>query len=347
MHKRRVRYRGTHPRRFEEKYKEHDPEKYGSDVEKILKSGKTPAGSHRPILVREVLEILRPGPGQIGLDATLGFGGHAVELLGRIVPGGRLLALDVDPIEIERTEQRLRKKGFGFDVLSVRRSNFAGALKLAGEAGGGFDFVLADLGVSSMQLDDPRRGFAFKYDGPLDLRLNPSRGQPASALIQRLSAEALEKILRENSDEPHAALIARSIFFRREEIQTTAALAGAVRQALSGVLKGMPEGEMTRSLRRTFQALRIAVNDEFSALEQLLRNMPLCLKPGGRAAVISFHAGEDQRVERFFKEGLERGVYSQAASSPVRASHEECYDNPRAASAMLRWALKRQEEIRS
>lgn len=340
VRKRRVRYRGTHPRRFEEKYKEHNPEKYAADVEKVMKSGHTPAGTHRPILVREVLEILDPKPGETGLDATLGFGGHARELLERIRPGGRLFCTDVDPVEIERTEARLRKLGYGPDQLIIKRSNFAGASRLLAEAGGGFDFVLADLGVSSMQLDDPRRGFTFKDEGPLDLRLNPSRGQPASVLVKTLSLEALEKILHYYSDEPHAGVIARTLFFQRETMTTTTALAGAVRQALAGVLRGMPEKEVTRSIRRTFQALRIAVNDEFSALEQFLRNLPICLKPGGRAAVLSFHSGEDSRVERFFAEGRAQGLYARTAEEPLRAGREECYDNPRASSAMLRWAVR-------
>lgn len=337
--KRRVRYRGTHPRKFEEKYKEHNPEKYADDVEKILKSGQTPAGTHRPILVKQVLEILSPKPGETGLDATLGYGGHARELLVRITPGGRLFCTDVDPLEIERTEARLRKLGYGENELVIKRSNFAGAAKLLPESGG-FDFILADLGVSSMQLDNPQRGFTFKTEGPLDLRLNPARGQPASALIKSLTEEALEKILWVHSDEPHAHLIARAVQKRKDAMTTTTALAETVKQALTTAYRTIPEKDVTRSIRRTFQALRIAVNDEFSALEQFLRNLPLCLKPGGRAAILSFHSGEDSRVSRFFTEGLEAGVYSKVSAEPVRPSYEECYDNPRAASAMLRWAVR-------
>ena len=226
--KRRLRYKGTHPRRFEEKYKELDREKYVPDVEKILKSGKTPAGSHRPICVEEVLEVLRPKPGQTGLDATLGFGGHARELLKRIAPGGRLFGIDVDPIEIVRTEARLRGLGFTEKELIVRRINFAGIPKLLGDAGGGFDFILADLGVSSMQLDNPARGFTYKVEGPLDLRLNPERGQPASALLRSIAEKDLEEMLRVHSDEPHAYEIAKAIYKAREEITTTTALAETV-----------------------------------------------------------------------------------------------------------------------
>jgi 16S rRNA (cytosine1402-N4)-methyltransferase len=339
--KRRLRYKGTHPRRFEEKYKELNSEKYVPDIEKILKSGRTPAGSHRPICVQEVLEVLCPKPGQTGLDATLGFGGHARELLTRILPGGRLFGIDVDPVEIVRTEARLRALGFGKNELIIRRINFAGIPKLLMDAGGGFDFILADLGVSSMQLDDPSRGFTFKIEGPLDLRMNPARGQPASALLRSLPEKDLEIMLREHSDEPHAEVIAKVIYKTRENISTTIALADAVRKALGRVTLSDPEEETTRSIRRTFQALRIAVNDEFSALEQFLRTLPHCLKPGGRVAVLTFHSGEDNRVMRSFQKGSEAGDYLELGRDPIRATSQERYDNPRSKSAILRWAIKK------
>ncbi len=339
--KRRLRYKGTHPRRFEEKYKELNAEKYAPDIAKILKSGKTPAGSHRPICVQEILEVLNPKPGQTGVDATLGFGGHAQELLAHIIPGGRLFGIDVDPIEIVRTESRLRGFGFTEKELIVRRINFAGIPKLLVDAGGGFDFILADLGVSSMQLDDPSRGFTFKTEGPLDLRFNPKRGQPASALLRLLPEEDLEKILRVHSDEPHSQVIARAIYRVREEISTTTALAESVRKALSRASLLNPEEEITRSIRRTFQALRIAVNDEFSALDQFLRNLPFCLKMHGRVAILTFHSGEDDRVVRSFQEGFESGIYAEWGRDPIRATSQERYDNPRSKSAILRWAIKK------
>ena len=341
LKKRRLRYKGTHPRRFEEKYKELHQEKYPQDIEKILASGRTPAGSHRPICVKEILEILGPKPGETGLDATLGYGGHARELLGRLRPGGRLFALDVDPLEIVRTEKRLREAGFGEESLIIRRLNFAGIPKLLPETDGGFDVILADLGVSSMQLDDPIRGFTFKTEGPLDLRLNPERGQPASKLLRSLSEKTLEEILRDHSDETHAQAIAKAVFQSREEMATTTDLAEAVRKALGRVSPDMDESDVTRSIRRTFQAFRIEVNDEFSALEQFLRNMPVCLKPQGRVAILTFHSGEDNRVMRFFEAGLEAGVYALIGRDPIKATREECYDNPRAKSAILRWAIKK------
>ncbi len=284
--------------------------------------------------------MLRPEPGQTGLDATLGFGGHAQELLSRIIPGGRLFGIDVDPIEIVRTEARLRGLGFSEKELIVRRINFAGIPKLLMDAGGGFDFILADLGVSSMQLDNPSRGFSFKVEGPLDLRFNPNRGQPASALLRSISEKDLEEILRVHSDEPHARAIAKVLYRIREEVFTTTVLAEAVRKALSRVSLSNPEEEVTRSIRRTFQALRIAVNDEFSALDQFLRNLPFCLKPEGRVAILTFHSGEDDRVVRSFKEGSEAGIYADWGREPIRATSQERYDNPRSKSAVLRWATR-------
>ncbi len=341
LRKRRVRYKGKNPRKFDEKYKELNAEQYADDVGKITQRGKTPAGTHRPIMVSEILGILDPRPGQTVLDATLGYGGHARELLKRITPGGCLWGIDVDPIEIKRTEARLRSLGYTEEEFKVKRINFAGVPKILAEVGGGFDLVLADLGVSSMQLDDPVRGFTFKREGPLDLRLNPERGQPASVLLRSLSEKDLEDLLRSNSDEPYAKGIAKAILKCRNGISTTIALADAVRRALPRSSSDEEEEGRTRSIRRTFQALRIAVNDEFFVLDQFLKNLPLCLKPHGKAAILTFHSGEDDRVVRSFQEGLGSGVYADMGRSPIRATPKEVYDNPRAKSATLRW-VKRQ-----
>ncbi|MBU4305452.1 MAG: 16S rRNA (cytosine(1402)-N(4))-methyltransferase RsmH [Candidatus Omnitrophica bacterium] len=339
--KRRIRYKGTHPRHFDEKYKELNFEKYAADVEKVIQAGKTPAGTHRPICVNEVLDVLKPSPGQIGLDATLGFGGHAVELLKKIIPNGRLFALDVDPCELARTEKRLRAMGFSDKELIIKRSNFAGMSKFLGEAGGGFDFILADLGVSSMQLDNPARGFTFKREGPLDLRLNPERGQPAAVLIRSLDEEHLKRLFIENSDEPCAGLIARAVFKNRNKINTTTGLANVIACGL-GKKSCLDCGSaITDSIRRAFQALRIEVNDEFSVLEQFLRNLPFCLSAQGRAAILSFHSGEDNRVAAFFEQGLSAGLYADISRNPLRPSAEEQHSNPRSKSAMLRWAIKK------
>ncbi len=339
--KRRIRYKGTHPRHFEEKYKELNFEKYPSDVDKVIQAGKTPAGTHRPVCVNEVLDILKPSPGQIGLDATLGFGGHAVELLKKIIPNGRLFALDVDPLELARTEKRLRAMGFSDKELVIKRSNFAGMFKLLDEAGGSFDFVLADLGVSSMQLDNPARGFTFKREGPLDLQLNPERGRSAVVLIRSLDEKQLEKVFFENSDEPCARPIALAVFKNRNKINTTTDLANVIAYAL-GKKSCLDCGSaITDSIRRVFQALRIEVNDEFSVLEQFLRNLPFCLKPQGRVAILSFHSGEDNRVVNFFEQGLSVGLYSDISRKPLHPSAREQYSNPRSKSAILRWAIKK------
>jgi 16S rRNA (cytosine1402-N4)-methyltransferase len=334
-HRRRPRYAGKYPRRFEDKYKELDPEKYPETVAKVLASGKTPAGSHVPIMVGEILDALAPRPGERAVDCTLGFGGHAREILARLQPGGQLLGLDVDPIEQPRTEARLRALGFGPDAFRGRRSNFAGLPQaLAAEGWPGADLVLADLGLSSMQIDTPARGFSVKVAGPLDMRMNPQKGQPASALLGRLRPEALAELLRENADEPRADLLARRLAGR--EFALTTELAAAIRAELPNV----SEDEREKSVRRVFQALRIAVNEEFTALDTLLRHLPECLNPGGRVAILTFHSGEDRRVKKAFQAALREGRFSAIAEDVIRPTAEECRANPRATSAKLRWARR-------
>ncbi len=334
-HKRRPRYSGRNPRRFEEKYKEHNPERYAETVAKVLASGKTPAGTHRPIMVVEILAALAPRPGELAVDCTLGFGGHARELLAHLQPCGRLLGFDADPIELPKTEARLRAAGFGPDAFTAQRGNFAGLPQaLAAAELPGVDLLLADLGVSSMQLDDPLRGFSTKHEGPLDMRMNPQRGQPASALLARLRPDALQRLLVENADEPRAETLA--VALAGQTFATTSALARAVRAALEGVNRDDSE----LSIRRVFQALRIAVNDEFSALETLLRHLPSCLNPGGRAAILTFHSGEDRRVKKAFEAGARDGLYAEISPEVIRPSHEERRANPRSASAKLRWARR-------
>ena len=336
-HVRRKRYRGTHPRKFGEKYKELDPQKFAADVEKVIARGQTPAGMHRPICVNEILEILHPEPGDTSLDATLGFGGHTQAILPLLSPGGKHFAVDVDSIELPRTEARLRKAGFTKDILAIHKMNFAGVAQLLPEAGGGFDCILADLGVSSMQLDDPARGFSYKNDGPLDLRLNPQRGTPASELLKGISESDLTELLIKNADEPHAASIAQEIKRRTAPILTTRQLADTVGLALSAVAEMKTH---KKTLARTFQALRIAVNDEFGVLDRFLEILPWCLKPGGRVAILTFHSGEDIRVEVSFQKHMETGIYSRIAIAPMRPAPEEQRSNPRSTSAKLRWAIR-------
>ncbi len=341
VHRRRPRYSGRNPRRYEDKYKEHDPAKYAVDAGKILASGKTLAGTHRPILVAEILEVLRPAPGERAVDCTLGYGGHARELLARVADGapGMLLGLDVDPVELPRTEARLRALGHGPERFVARRSNFAGLAKVLGEIGwDGADVILADFGVSSMQLDNPERGFTYKHDGPLDLRMNPTRGDSAAEWLARATPERLERALREYADEPRAAAIAAGLVAARGpgQLGRTRELAHAVRCALPGV--NLEEQEL--SIRRVFQALRIAVNDEFAAIDAWLRNLPGCLRPGGRVAVLAFHSGEDRRVKQAFKAGLASGEYAEIAQDVIRPAPEEQRSNPRSGSAKLRWAVR-------
>ena len=333
-HRRRPRYAGKNPRRFEEKYKERDPERYTETVAKVLAAGKTPAGTHRPIMVAEVLEVLHPQPGEIAVDGTLGYGGHARELLARLQPGGRLIGLDVDPVELPKTEARLRAMGFGPTAFTAHRSNFAGLPQvLAAEQLPGADVILADLGVSSMQLDDPARGFSVKFGGPLDMRMNPNRGQPASALLGRIGADALAGLLAENADEPHARLLATAL--AGHPFTTTTALADAIRAALPD---DTTDDEADNAVRRVFQALRIAVNDEFSALDSFLRVLPACLNPGGRVAILTFHSGEDRRVKKAFAAGQRAGLYAAIADDVIRPTPAERHDNPRSTAAKLRWA---------
>lgn len=327
-----MRYSGKYPRRFEEKYKEHGH--CGETVAKVLAAGKTPAGTHRPIMVAEILAALDPQPGDLAVDGTLGYGGHAQALLPRLLPHGRLLGLDTDPIELPKTESRLRALGFGMETLTVVRSNFAGLPQALWEAGiERADLILADLGVSSMQLDDPARGFTVKHAGPLDMRMNPQRRQPASVLLQRLGPAALRQMLEENADEPRATALAPAL--AGQLFSTTTELANAIRR----ILPGVPKEDCDDSIRRVFQALRIAVNEEFSALEMFLRHLPACLKPGGRVAVLTFHSGEDRRVKKAFEAAARDGIFGEIVG-PQRASPEERRANPRSASAKLRWARR-------
>lgn len=332
-HRRRPRYVGKYPRRFEEKYKELDPGKYPETISRVLASGKTPAGMHVPIMVREVLEVLAPRPGDYVIDCTLGHGGHALELLAAIQPGGRLLGLDVDPFEQPRTEARLRALGHGPAVFTTRRVNFAALPRIVAESGPA-DCLFADLGVSSMQIDTPSRGFSVKIPGPLDMRMNPSKGLSASEFLVRLSPGELAALLRENADEPRADVLASQLAGRRFSLTTD--LSDAIRTSLPK----LPEEERDKSVRRVFQALRIAVNDEFGALDTLLRHLPGCLAPGGRAAILTFHSGEDRRVKASFETALMEGSYSAISFTVIRAGAEETGRNPRATSAKLRWARR-------
>lgn len=341
-HQRRVRYQGTHPKAFGEKYKELQPEKYAEDVAKVIQRGSTPAGTHRPICVKEILGFLQVVPGQTGLDATLGYGGHTQELLKCLEGKGRLYATDVDSLELPRTRERLAKLGYGPEILQVRQMNFSEIDRVFAESGP-LDFVLADLGVSSMQIDNPERGFSFKTEGPLDLRLNPSKGISAAMRLKGITQDELQGMLTENADEPHAVEIARAICLairKGNAITTTTQLEQIIRGALGFIPEKERNDEGKKSCQRCFQALRIDVNNEFEVLYDFLEKLPTVLAPGGRVAILSFHSGEDRLVKKSFQRLFRSGVYKEIAADPIRPSGEECSTNSRARSAKLRWAIR-------
>ena len=337
-----MRYSGTHPKSFQEKYKEHQPEKYADTVAKVIQKGSTPAGMHISICVKEILDFLQIKPGQKGLDATLGYGGHTLEMLKCLKGEGHIYALDVDPIESAKTRERLAGLGYGPEILTVRLENFANIDKIAAEYGK-FDFVLADLGVSSMQIDNPDRGFSYKTEGPLDLRLNPEKGISAAQRLRTVSQEELQGMLTENADEPYAPEIAEAVvqqIKRGGEIETTTELRRVIEKALAFIPEKERKEMVKKSCQRTFQALRIDVNSEFEVLYEFMEKLPGVLAEGGRAAILTFHSGEDRIVKKAFKQLQREGVYSDVAKDVIRPSAEECARNSRARSTKMRWAIK-------
>ncbi len=339
---RRERYKGTHPKGFKEKYKELQPQKYGEDIAKVIQQGRTPAGMHISICVKEIMDFLQIKPGQIGLDVTVGYGGHSLEMLKQLMPGGKLYGIDVDPIELPKTRKRLQDLGYGQDVLVLQKMNFSDIDQIFYQSGP-LNFVLADLGVSSMQIDNPERGFSLKLDGPLDLRLNPSTGKSAAAFLKKCTQQQLMEILIENSDEPHAAKIAAAIFEKISSghfIETTAQLKEIIEDILCTLNASTRKEEIRKSCQRCFQALRIEVNKEFEVLDKFLARLPSVLAPGGRVAILSFHSGEDRRVKKSFQTYFREGVYAEISEEPIRPSIEEINSNPRAKSTKFRWAIK-------
>ena len=341
-HKRRVRYKGKYPRNYKEKYKELNPEKYQDTIEKVIRKGSTPAGMHISIMVREIIDFLKIKPGQTGFDATLGYGGHTKAMLECLKGQGHMYATDVDPIESAKTKKRLADAGFGEDILTIRLQNFCTIDEIAKEAGG-FDFVLADLGVSSMQIDNPDRGFSFKVDGPLDLRLNPEKGISAAERLAQIDEGELAGMLWENSDEPYAEELAHAIVTERKHgkpIDTTTRLREVIEETLSFLPEKEKKDTVKKTCQRTFQALRIDVNNEFEVLYEFMEKLPGALKPGGRAAILTFHSGEDKLVKKALKQGYKEGIYFEIANDFVRPSAEECAQNGRARSTKMRWAVR-------
>lgn len=342
VHKRRPRYKGKYPKRFEEKYKELQPEKYQDTIEHVISKGNTPAGMHISIMVNEILDFLKIQPGEIGFDATLGYGGHTKAMLQQLQGQGHIYATDVDPVESAKTKKRLADQGFGEEILTIRLQNFCTIDEIAKEVGG-FDFILADLGVSSMQIDNPERGFSFKTEGPLDLRLNQQSGISAAERLDTISRDELAGMLYENSDEPYCEELAKAItdeIRKGNRIDTTTKL----RQVIEKTLDFLPEKEKKDTIKKTcqrvFQALRIDVNHEFEVLYEFMEKLSGALKPGGRVAILTFHSGEDKLVKRALKEGFRDGIYSEYAKDVVRPSAQECAQNARAHSTKMRWAVR-------
>lgn len=341
-HKRRVRYKGTHPRNYKEKYKELNPEKYADTIEKVIQKGGTPAGMHISICVNEILDFLQIKPGQKGLDATLGYGGHTQAMMKCLEGQGHMYALDVDPIESVKTKKRLEALGFGEDILTIRNMNFADIDQVAEEFGP-FDFILADLGVSSMQIDNPERGFSYKFEGPLDLRLNPKKGVTAAQRLLEIDQEEFYGMLLENADEPYAEEISRTVMTaikRGEKVETTTKLRELIEKALEFIPEKERKEAVKKSCARVFQALRIDVNSEFEVLYAFLDKLPHVLAPGGRVAILTFHSGEDRLVKKSFKQYQKAGLYSAVADEVIRPSAEECIRNSRAKSTKMRWAVR-------
>ena len=342
QHKRRVHYSGKYPKKFEEKYKELNPEKYKDTIEHVISKGNTPAGMHISIMVKEIIDFLDIKPGQTGFDATLGYGGHTRAMLEKLEGQGHMFATDVDPIESEKTKKRLAEAGFGEDILTIKLQNFCTIDEIAKEVGG-FDFILADLGVSSMQIDNPERGFSFKVDGPLDLRLNPNAGISAAERLDNISREELSGMLYENSDEPYCEELAKAItdeIRKGNRIDTTTKLSHIIEQTLDFLPEKDKKDIIKKTCQRTFQALRIDVNHEFEVLYEFMEKLPGALKPGGRAAILTFHSGEDKLVKKALKAGYKAGIYSDYSKDVIRPSAQECAQNGRARSTKMRWAVR-------
>lgn len=306
---------------------------------------------HIPVLLEQTLAVLDPRSGQTIVDCTLGLGGHSSAILERLKPDGRLIAIDLDPSNIADARVRLQRvKGregtVRFDLFNT---NFAGIDRVLAEAGveldlGGMprvDAVLADLGVASTQIDDPARGFSHRRPGPLDMRMDSTRGEPASVLINRIREAELVEALRDYGDEEDAAAIARLVVERRaqEPITTTERLMEIVCEARDFTVLRASRAKL-HPAARTFQALRILVNREIANLERLLTLLPGVLKPGGIAAIITFHSGEDRRVKHSFRDLQRAGVYARDGRDPIVADEQEIRANPRSRSAKLRWAVK-------
>ena len=340
QHKRRVRYSGKYPKKFEEKYKEHNPEKYADTIAHVIEKGSTPAGMHISIMVNEILDVLDIKPNERGLDCTFGYGGHTTSFLEKLSGTGHVTSLDIDLEESKKTLARLRAKGYGEDVLTLVNTNFANVDEVA-KTQGKFDFMLADLGVSSMQIDNPDRGFSYKVEGPLDLRIDRSKGVSAAQRLKELDVDELAGMLYENSDEPYSEEIAKAIVKHikwGKPLETTTDLKNLIADTLSFLPKDEQAKTINKTCARVFQAIRIDINHEYESLYQLLSKLPDIMNPGGRIVFLTFHSGEDRLVKKMFKEYKKQGIFTEISEDVIRPGAAECNTNPRAKSTKLRWA---------
>lgn len=342
---RRPRYSGTHPRKFSQKYKERDPQAYPHLHRRLRAKGKTPAGAHVPIMVPEVMATLKPKPGEIVADCTLGYGGHARHFAQHLGSTGRIIGFEVDGSELEKTKKRLSEIEAG---LTVYHKNYAGIESvLHQEKLTGFDIIFADIGVSSMQVDDPSRGISYKHKGPLDMRMDSRLKETGADLLQKLSAQEISEALNQLSDEPDHERIAAAIVAQREisPITQTNQLIRLIFKVKNLTPQAWKEQQQRKfntlhPAARSFQALRIMVNDELGALRQLLRVAPQCLNPGGRIGIMSFHSGEDRLVKSAFTEGKAAGIYTAVTPQPLVPRRQEIMQNPRSSAAKYRYAVK-------
>mmetsp|Transcript_34295 Transcript_34295/g.82924 ORF Transcript_34295/g.82924 Transcript_34295/m.82924 type:complete len:470 (-) Transcript_34295:176-1585(-) len=370
-HRRRERYSGRYPRNFKDKYKERMGDE--ETIKKVLAKGMTPAGTHVPIMIEECLQYMGLENASenkqplLVVDCTLGYGGHSSYILKHITDrggdGSRLVAFDQDSIEIKKTEQRLRTAlnqttNDDADLLTAVNQNFQtlGTYISSVNQTGKVTSLLADLGLSSMQIDDNDRGFTYKRSGPLDMRMNPDDNiETAYDLLRRLRVRQLKSMLKENSDELFATEIAVGLIGKGAQVpETTTELADRVRDIVLPLIDKQNNGKRQSSkqqmketkkrldstVARVMQAIRIEVNGEFKALERVLDDLPSVLSVGGRAVFLTFHSGEDRRVKKAFKSGFKSGIYSAWSRDVVRPSREEKRNNPRSTCCKLRWAIR-------
>ena len=307
--------------------------------------GKTKPGTHRPVLYREVIETLSPKPGDVAADCTLGYGGHARRIMEKLGPSGVLVGFDVDQAEQQKTIKRL--SDLNAELKAVNR-NFREIATVMRELGiDGFDVILADLGISSMQVDDASRGISYKADGPLDMRMDMRLEKTGADILLEYSEQQLSTIFDKYSDEPDHEVIAKWIIGQRQAkpIETVNELLRLVLNAKGHTEKTWAKAQKTQRFgathpaARVFQTVRIEVNDELGALRDLLASAPQCLKAGGRLGIISFHSGEDNMVRDSFTSQFEAGIYSQISTKSIRPTTGEVARNPRSSSARYRWAI--------